>query len=212
MKKIKFDEVVEGNNPKNAFVAFHGWCGNKDSFKTIAPLLKIADCAWYFPEGPYIAENDKNKKSWAYKNRDGKWDVGLTRELLTDFFKNIILPKFKPENIFIIGFSQGAAVCYEFILSLNYHFGGIFPIAGFIRDKDKAIDIHESQFETPIIIGHGKDDDVVPLKASEIAYSVLKKNCRNVFLHVYNGKHKIGLDYMKKVRSYINNNDLSYFD
>jgi predicted esterase len=62
---------------------------------------------------------------------------------------------------------------------------------------------HPSQKDTPILIGHGKDDDKVPVKASENAYRLLKKQKANVELLLYNGKHKIGMEYMKKVREII---------
>ena len=53
----------------------HGWGGNRKSFKSILPLLKIPSCAWYFPEGPYILENNDLKRSWAFKNNDGEFEV-----------------------------------------------------------------------------------------------------------------------------------------
>ena len=110
-----------------------------------------------------------------------------------------------------MGFSQGAAVCYSFILTLDYAFGGIFPVGGFIRnspeqsDKDAAsrLYVSDKQKDTPILIGHGKDDDIIPPEASEIAYSLLKDKCSNVNLNIYNGRHKIGLGYLRDVKAMI---------
>ena len=80
----------------------------------------------------------------------------------------------------------------------------LFPICGFLRqpkiDKKR---FHPCQKNTPILIGHGKDDDKVPVKASKNAYGYLKKQEANVELFLYSGKHKIGMDYMKKVKEII---------
>tara|TARA_B100000029_G_scaffold218757_1_gene216543 strand:- start:444 stop:1109 length:666 start_codon:yes stop_codon:yes gene_type:complete len=213
LKKIIYDKIVNGSNPKIAFIAIHGWSGNKDSFKSIVPLFKMSDCTWYFPEGPYSVEGDHTRKSWASRNKDGGWDVNLTSTLLQDLLDNIILKQFKPENIFVIGFSQGAAVCYEFMLSLEYPFGGIFPVAGFLRGNIPSkgyakkevfnINVHPKQINTPILIGHGQDDDIVPIKSSKIAYKALKDANCNVDMYIYNGKHKIGIEYIKKVKSIV---------
>ena len=105
-----------------------------------------------------------------------------------------------------MGFSQGAAVCYEFILSLNYNLGGIFPIAGFMVNEPKNIDEINTVYKNiPILIGHGSSDDVVPLAASQKAYDFLSAFCLNIELYIYNGKHKIGLEYLKKVKTIVEN-------
>ena len=169
MQKIKYDTLDFGDIQEKAIIFIHGWRGNKDSFKSLATLIKVTNCRWFFPEAPYNYNNNPKQKTWTFQHSNGDWEVEEPKIYLKDFIDNAVLKDFNSKDVYILGFSQGATVCYEFILSLKYHFGGIFPIAGFIRNKDKAIDIHKSQFETPIIIGHGKDDDVVPLKASEIA-------------------------------------------
>ena len=106
--------------------------------------------------------------------------------------------------MYFIGFSQGATVCYEFILQLDYSWGGVFPIAGFIRNFDNGISINSNQKKTPIIIGHGEDDQIVPITSSEKIYSYLNKANNNVSFEKYKGGHKISLDYLKKIRILIN--------
>ena len=58
MKKIIYDKIVKGSNPKYAFIAIHGWGGNKKSIQSISSLFKTSECIWYFPEGPYVIEED----------------------------------------------------------------------------------------------------------------------------------------------------------
>ena len=204
LKTIKYNTVNIDDNPTKAFVMIHGWRGNKDSFKSIPPLLKLSKVRWYFPEAPYDFEGNQNEKTWAIKKEGDVWNADESKRLLVDFFENIVFKKFDPKDVYIMGFSQGAAVCYEFILSLNYNFGGIFPIAGFMVNEPKNIDqINAIYKNIPILIGHGNSDDIVPLAASQKAYDFLSGFCLNVELYIYNGKHKIGLEYLKKVKKIV---------
>lgn len=203
LEKLIYDKVETEGEQNKAVVVIHGWKGNKDSFKSIASFLKLSETTWFFPEAPFDFEGDKSKKTWTYQKDDGHWEVEKPKALLDDFFKSIVFEKFKPEKVYVMGFSQGATVCYEFVLSLNHKFAGIFPIAGFLRDPKSEITIHPSQFETPILIGHGRQDDIVPFEASEIAFEKFSKLCHNVKFHAYNGKHKIGVEYLREVKKMI---------
>jgi len=203
LKTINYDIIDIGKEPDKAFIMIHGWRGNKNSFKSIPPLLKLSNIRWYFPEAPYDFEGRKDQKTWAVRTDDDNWSADTSKRLLIDFFENIVFKKFKPENVYIMGFSQGAAVCYEFILSLKYNFGGIFPIAGFMVNNQNIPSVNSIYNNVPILIGHGKDDEVVPIEASRKAFEFLSKSCKNIDLFIYNGRHKIGLEYLKKVKSIV---------
>ena len=203
LKTINYNIINIDNYQTKAFVMIHGWRGNKESFKSIPPLLKLSNVSWYFPEAPYDYEGNENQKTWAIKKEGDVWNADESKRLLIDFFENIVFKKFAPKDVYIMGFSQGAAVCYEFILSLKYDFGGIFPIAGFMVNNQNVDTINSIYKNTPILIGHGRDDDVIPLKASEQAFDFISKGCTRSELFIYNGKHKIGLEYLKKVKKIV---------
>lgn len=201
MKSISYDYINIGEQQDNAFIFIHGWQGNKDSFKSISKLLSVNNYRFYFPEGPYLVSDNEKKRSWAIQLGNNNWDAGLSRSLFLDFLEEVVFKKFQPENVYIMGFSQGAAVCFNFILSLKYKFGGIFPVAGF--SKINNIEIHLNQYNTPILIGHGKDDDVIDVGESEKVYKQINRVCNNAELHIFNGKHKIGLSYLNKVKNFL---------
>jgi len=202
VKELQYDLYKSDDNIDKVIVALHGWQGDRNSMRPLINSMTIQNAGWYFLEAPYPV-NKGNGCSWSYEISDGKWEVDEPIRLLHHFFSKLF-EKYKSENIYVLGFSQGGLVCLDFVLFLDQSLGGIFPICGFLR-KPK-IDIkrfHPSQKNTPILIGHGKDDDQVPVEASENAYHLLKKQGANVKLFLYNGKHKIGMDYMKKVKEII---------
>ena len=105
----------------------------------------------------------------------------------------------------MIGFSQGAIICYEFALNLKVPLGGIFPVAGFFRNKEMDYPrFHPSQKDTPILIGHGFKDKIVDIEYSRKIYDILKNQDANVELIEYNGGHKISVEYLNKIAKIVN--------
>jgi len=203
MDKLEYLEINHDNEYDKAIVFIHGWKGNKDSFKSLASIIKVKNTKWFFPQAPYKINEGKDAYSWSFQNTDGTYEVKQTVRLLNKFLKENVLNAIDSKNIFFIGFSQGATVCYDFILQLESSWGGVFPVAGFKRDQKKAFTVHPNQFETPIIIGHGLKDEVIPIESSENIYKELKQNNCNVSFEKFNGGHKISINYLKKIQSVI---------
>ena len=206
---LDFSVINEGDTQNKAFIMIHGWKGNKDSFKSIPKILDIPNCRWYAPEAPFLVNKGENQKTWTYEKSPGVWEIEKPKAMLLDFIENEVFTEFDPLDTYIMGFSQGAAICYRLVLSLEYTLGGVFPIGGFIRsypnqkDNEIKLNISFSQKDTPILIGHGRDDDVIPVEASKLAYKLLKKKCSNVDLYIYKGRQKISIEYLKKVKQLV---------
>ena len=205
MKNLEFETYVDGNSPKRAIIGIHGWKGNRLSFKQIASSLRIPDVEWLFPEAPYLVENDESKRSWSYEIEPGVWERTEPKMLLDKFISTHVLTRYDSKNVFFVGFSQGGLMCYEYVLHTPHPWGGVFPIAGFITEpsnKDK-LRFHPNQKETPILIGHGTEDDVIKLESSQLAYSHLKRKGASVKLLTYTGHHKIGIKFLRRMKELI---------
>ncbi len=201
---LQFKEIKTSDNPVRAVIGIHGWKGNKSSFLPIVKSAKLPDTHWFLPEAPYDVDLSPNEKSWSFEITPGNWEVDEPTQLLHSFIKDKVLRHYNPKNVYVMGFSQGALVCFEFILKLDIIFGGVFPVAGFMRDpKANEVKIHPDQLNTPILIGHGKKDNTVPAKASELAYEVLKEQKANVDLFLFNGGHKMDLQFIRRFRESI---------
>ena len=203
MDELKYLEVNNSPESNKVIVFIHGWQGNKNSFRALSSIIKLKNTRWVFPQAPYKTEEGVETYSWAFQNLDGTYETKQTTELLNKFLKQNILNTISSKNVFFIGFSQGATVCYDFILQLEYAWGGVFPVAGFKRDQKKVFTTHPNQVKTPIVIGHGIKDNVVPIACSENIYKELKDSNYNVSFEKFNGGHKISINYLKKIKSII---------
>ena len=203
IEKLKYDIFKTENSSEKALVAIHGWQGNRSSMRPIIKSMNINNICWYFPQAPYPIGKNGDSWSWSYEISEGVWEIDEPKRLLEDFFSKLFT-KFTSKNVYVIGFSQGGLVCLDFVLFLNKSLGGVFSIAGFLRQPKAKIErFHPSQQKTPILISHGRNDDQVPARASENAYHLLKKQGANVELHLYNGKHKIGVESIRKIKEII---------
>tara|TARA_B100000676_G_scaffold263622_1_gene275464 strand:+ start:1491 stop:2105 length:615 start_codon:yes stop_codon:yes gene_type:complete len=199
IKKIDYN-FIKSNNSKKTIVAFHGWQGNKDSF---LPLIKhelFKDYSWYLLQGPYMVENDTARRTWSYEVKPGKWAFEEPKKLISNLFYDEIFKKFDSKNVYAIGFSLGALVCYEIVCNLNKTLGAIFPLSGFVSRK---IVLNDAQKDTPIIIGHGTNDQIVPYERSKEVYEILKKQNANVKLVKYDSQHNIPIKMLTKISQII---------
>ena len=124
--------------------------------------------------------------------------------VLLNIFFSELFNKYTSKNVYVLGFSQGGLVCFDFILYLDQPLGGVFPICGFLRHpKMEIARFHPCQKNTPILLAHGKDDEKVPVSASMNIYDQLIDQGANAELLVYNGKHKIGIECLRKIKKLI---------
>ena len=206
--QLDFNHYKKESNPKKALVAIHGWGGNKNSFKPFLKNLKINRVEWFLPEAPYIIDDNSKKKTWTYKKPNGTWEIDEPMKMMDNFFTNIIFKKYPSHNVYVMGFSQGASVCYEYVAGIEKTLGGIFPIGGFLfKNSIKEKRVSKKNIKTPILIGHGIKDKVIPIQKSKIAFNQLQEEGANVKFYEYNAGHKISMNYLRKMLKIINETD-----
>ena len=199
-KEIDYTSILTGKSNK-AIITLHGWQGNKDSFLPLVKNSLFKSCDWFLLQGPYMVNDDPNRRTWSYEKEPNVFEYEEPKKLIYNFFKNKIFNKYNSKDVYVIGFSLGALVCYEFICTLKEPLGGIFPISGFSREK---IILNEKQKNTPIVIGHGLQDEVVISEKSIEAYELLKKQNANVKLLTYQGGHRMSNVIINAISNTIN--------
>ena len=200
--KLQYDLHEIGDASQKAIVAIHGWQGDCNSMYPLIKSTNIKNIGWYLLEAPFPVKNGEGF-SWSYEKSNGQWEIDEPRRLLNVFFGELF-KIYGSRKIFVMGFSQGGLVCFDFVLFLHEPLGGVFPIAGFLRQPEyNGARFHSSQKNTPILIGHGTEDDRVPVESSQNAFKKLLAQGANVELLLYKGKHKIGVEFIRKLKDKI---------
>lgn len=173
----------------------------------VAKSMQLENTKWYIPRAPYKDDVGKGF-TWFSGNDDIGWQYEKTFELTSKLMSNVLDDGFSPKDIYMIGFSMGAGLCYHVALRLDFPIGGIIPISGMIRNPESLFP-HATKVSrnTPILILHGTDDDIVTVDRGQEAFDLLDEHGYCVRLELYKAKHKIPLSANDLIIQFIQDNE-----
>jgi phospholipase/carboxylesterase len=96
-----------------------------------------------------------------------------------------------PVSLHLIGFSQGAALCYSCLYWMNDQFSSIAAISGFLPQD--FFQLNEDSYPTGIktFIAHGTNDPIVPIEAANKAADILSHSGSKITFCEAGVGHKI---------------------
>ena len=179
------------NKPEKLIFMLHGYGDSADNFIHIAGSLdKLNLKVNYFAlNAPSTISNFSLGRQWfdLYPNGIYIADAGpkeiiiIESEILkaNQMLENTIkieIDKYKLsyKDCFVLGFSQGGMMTFEFGNYFTKVLGGMAILSGRIMRED--IITNKSLLKTPIFISHGVSDEVLPIKVYEQSCNFLKKN------------------------------------
>jgi len=182
---------LQHENPQKLIFMLHGYGDSAENFIHVANSFDHLDFrANYFAlNAPLVIPNYPLGRQWfdLYPNGIYIADAGfkeikiIQSEILrvNQMLKNTInkiINKYKLsyKDCFLLGFSQGGIMTFEFGNYSSNSLGGLAILSGRIMTED--IVTNKSLIKTPIFISHGDSDDVLPIKVYEQACNFLKKN------------------------------------
>ena len=207
--------------PKIAIITLHGWTGNALSMKPLSKSFNYPNTKWVFPQAPYYANktNQSLKKddelsgySWSHESLRNHYSprskyVKKSMIIISNCVNDLEKKGFKKNNIFILGFSQGAIFSLWFIIKQRYSLGGCISIAG---GFDKKLEFISENFsleskQTPILLMHGEKDKIIPAKESKNTHDIFIHLGFKVELFLYPTGHKIPLQAKKIIWNFLIN-------
>ena len=134
------------------------------------------------------------------QKNDGSLDLNAKNEILNSVkLINLYIDEIESEtgisskNFVLVGFSQGTMMVLETLLSREKKISAVVGFSGgFLNVKNKVSKIN---LDTPILLVHGDEDNVVPMEMTKMAKKNL--NILGYFVNTYFSKglgHGISLD------------------
>ncbi len=158
---------------KKAAILIHGRGASAASILSLKDYLKLEDFALLAPQAKnstwyphsFMAPDSQNKSA-----------VEESLEVIAEVWEKIRKAGVPTENIYLIGFSQGACLSLEFAARNAQKLGGVIAFTGgLIGEKIKA-ENYSGDFEgTLVFIGSSNRDFHVPLSRIEESAAVLKE-------------------------------------
>jgi phospholipase/carboxylesterase len=189
---------------RKVLIMLHGRGASADDILRLAPYLNVEDFALLAPQAT-------NYTWYPYsflvpRSQNEPW-LSSALELLNEITKDVNQAGIPNNQIYFLGFSQGACLTLEFITRNAQRWGGAVAFTGgLIGDKiDK--ENYKGDFEgTPVFIGTGDPDTHVPVARVKESTSLLIAMNAAVTEKVYpNIGHTISEDEIEKANQLVFN-------
>mgnify|MGYP000182465632 CR=1 FL=1 len=216
MRLIETDQqvVLEPDQPAKAVVIWmHGLGADGHDFVPVVPHLKLPDTLpvrFIFPQAPVQPVTVNN--GWPMRAWYDILSMGASRTIneqtLTDSVVRIgklidaqIAEGISPESILLVGFSQGGAVAYQAGFSYPQPLAGVAALSTYLATDPEPGLKRDAEF--PVWIGHGTQDDVVPLSLGEQAYNRLTELGFKPQWHTWPMAHEVVLEQIEMLGVWI---------
>lgn len=179
-------------------MALHGWGANAQNLASVVPLLNLPDYQFMFPDAPLPHPYISTGKMWYDLAEEKGKGLPESRKLLTDWLQSLESSTGVPLSRTILsGFSQGAAMILDVGLSLPL--SGLLALSGYLHPVSEP---GGGKFP-PVLIVHGRQDSVVPLKAAQYAKDSLVALGVSVQYQEFDMGHEIRPEVLTVVRNFI---------
>lgn len=175
-------EIKFGGKPieeaKKVAIMVHGRGATADSIISLAPHLNLNDFALLAPQAPgntwypysFMAPDQSNEP--AFSNSMTTLD-GIVKDLKSKGFTS--------EQIYLIGFSQGACLSLEYAAQNAQKWGGVIAFTGGLIGEKFDPSKYEGNFDgSPVFFGSSHKDMHVPLTRIEESAAQMEKMGANV--------------------------------
>lgn len=168
---------------KKAIILIHGRGATADSILSLSSYLNLTDYAILAPQA--------NGNSWypfGFMASDAGNKVSLEQSLLMleEARTEILKAGIPIEQIYLLGFSQGACLSLEFAARNAAKFGGIVAFTGGLIGEKLDAEKYSGDFSgTPVFIGSSDRDFHVPAKRINESADLLRKMGADVTVKLY---------------------------
>ena len=219
---LRGPSLSKHDNPSKLMVMLHGYGDNAANFMHLAHPIDQEDWGmhyislnapsiipgnmmgyqWFdlYPGGVYISE--AGPKEYELINQEIELSTLKLGETINFYLEQL---KLKTTDCFLMGFSQGGIITFEYARRMVTKLGGIAIISGRIIKKNENTNI--SLQETPIFISHGNEDDVLPVSNFKDSVDYLTSNKYEFESHLIDGDtHTISPNTINLFQKFIKKN------
>ncbi len=206
--KKNFTSGKAVSEAKKVLVMIHGRGAFAEDILSLAGYFKLEDFALIAPQ----AENN----TWypyaflAPPKENEPW-LSSALDVLGEVVSDLRKAGFQSENIYFLGFSQGACLTLEFVTRNAKRWGGVVALTGgLIGDKIYNENYSGDFLQTPVFIGSSDPDPHVPVERVYASSVIIKNMNADLTTKIYPGMgHTISKDEIDQVNELIFTNKKS---
>lgn len=173
------------SHAKKALIMLHGRGDTAQNFVRLAEELNISDCAVLALQA---IQNAWYPRSFLAPLSQNEPQLSLSLSGLAELVHDLEGLKFTSEDIFFLGFSQGACLTLEFCARHAKRYGGIIAFTGgLLGDEVDTANYAGDFMGTPIFLGASSHDPHVPEERIDKSEVVLSAMGASVTKKIYPG-------------------------
>jgi phospholipase/carboxylesterase len=197
--------VTEGKDLKSAekiLIMIHGRGGRAEDILTLARHLNVENYALMAPQA---SDNTWYPYSFLAPPEQNQPGLNSALAMLKTLIDDLLKAGKKTENIFFLGFSQGACLTLEFTTRHASRYGGIVAFTGGLIGDKIYRENYQGDFNgTPVFIGTSDPDFHVPVERVYATSNIMKDMNADVTEKVYSGMgHTISMEELNLANSLI---------
>ena len=209
-------EIETAPNPTASVILMHGLGADGNDFVPIASELDLSEVGpvrFVFPNAPVIPvtlNNGYQMPAWfdiAGPDFDVQEDAaGLRRSQATieALIANEKARGIPANRIVVAGFSQGCAMALLTGLRHTERLAGIVGLSGWLPlAASTAAERHAANHETPVFLGHGRQDPMVPLARAAQSRDALIALGYTVEWHDYAMAHSVCMEEIDDLNAFL---------
>ena len=189
---------------KKALVMIHGRGGSAEDILSIASHLQVQGFALLAPQATNHTWYPNSFLAPTQQNEPG---LSSALDVLKELENDLNAQGIKSENIYFLGFSQGACLTLEYVSRNAKKYGGVVAFTGgLIGDKLQTENYSGDFARTPVFIGSSDPDPHVPVDRVQATEKVLQEMQAAVTVKIYkNMGHTISQDEVDTANSLVFN-------
>jgi phospholipase/carboxylesterase len=205
---------VEGSQEANTIILLHGYGANKEDLFPLHEYIQTpANTRWIFPDAPLemegyfgrawfpiLASNIEQIQAGLDFSKINPKGLSEATEKVIELVNSLNTPK---EKIILGGFSQGAMLSTQAMLSLNESINSLLILSGTLVNSDNWEKSLSEKSKFHFFQSHGIYDPILPYANAEKLFKLLKKaNHEGELIH-FNGGHEIPDLVLKKLNQFL---------
>lgn len=192
----------EFTRDSTVLIMLHGRGGSAEDILSLASYLDAKDFTLLAPQA---TNNTWYPYSFlAPPSQNEPW-LSSALNLLKELLDELNAKEIRSQNIFFLGFSQGACLTLEFVTRNADRYGGIVAFTGGLIGDKIYNENYKGDFQnTPIFIGTSNPDPHVPVERVYATTNILKDMNAHVTEKVYsNMGHTINQDEIEQANKIV---------
>ena len=193
--------IPSQTNSTKLIIILHGRGDSAEGFRFFPQELELNDFNYLLLNAPIDSYPGFSWYDFPPNQLPG---IQASSKLLTNTLDILFADKYKPEDTFLLGFSQGSLLTFEFGSRYEKALAGYLAISGYIYDSHKILkDMNPKVNQNNWFCSHGFEDEVLPFSQTQKQVKILQDGDFNIDFSTYHKGHTMILPEIKDIKAWI---------